>query len=345
MTGQYEHLPNETPLLDVQDLCTYFPIYGGAFSTVKGQVHAVDGVSFQVYQHETLGLVGESGCGKSTLIRSILRLEKPTKGQVLFEGEDMQTMKSARLRHLRRDLQIVFQDPYAALDPRMTIGQIIGEPLRVHGEADGAQREAQVKELLEMVGLERGYYDRYPHEFSGGQRQRVSIARALALRPKLILCDEPVSALDVSIQAQVLNLLRELQRARGLTYLFITHDLSVVKHISDDILVMYMGQMVEEAPSKELFRTPMHPYTQGLLSAIPVPNIHHKRRRVIMEGEITSPVNLKPGCRFAARCPHACNRCRQEQPALLELEPGHFVACHLALELRGDAAAYENTAQ
>ena len=309
----------QAPLLEVRDLSTYFPVYGGALSTVKGYVHAVDGVSFTVNQHETLGLVGESGCGKSTLIRSILLLEKPTKGQILFEGQDMQAMKAAQLRHLRRNLQIVFQDPYAALDPRMTIGQIIGEPLRVHGEADAAQRERQVKELLEMVGLQRGYYHRYPHEFSGGQRQRVSIARALALRPKLILCDEPVSALDVSIQSQILNLLRSLQSEFGLTY------------VSDRVGVMYLGKLVELAPVKELYTTPRHPYTRALLSAIPIPDPTVSRERILLQGDLPNPKNPPAGCRFHTRCPFAADECRAAEPALTEVAPGCQVACHRAV--------------
>ena len=321
----------QAPLLEVRDLSTYFPVYGGALSTVKGYVHAVDGVSFTVNQHETLGLVGESGCGKSTLIRSILLLEKPTKGQILFEGQDMQAMKAAQLRHLRRNLQIVFQDPYAALDPRMTIGQIIGEPLRVHGEADAAQRERQVKELLEMVGLQRGYYHRYPHEFSGGQRQRVSIARALALRPKLILCDEPVSALDVSIQSQILNLLRSLQSEFGLTYIFISHALNVVRYVSDRVGVMYLGKLVELAPVKELYTTPRHPYTRALLSAIPIPDPTVSRERILLQGDLPNPKNPPAGCRFHTRCPFAADECRASEPALTEVAPGCQVACHRAV--------------
>lgn len=321
----------QAPLLEVRDLSTYFPVYGGALSTVKGYVHAVDGVSFTVNQHETLGLVGESGCGKSTLIRSILLLEKPTKGQILFEGQDMQAMKAAQLRHLRRNLQIVFQDPYAALDPRMTIGQIIGEPLRVHGEADAAQRERQVKELLEMVGLQRGYYHRYPHEFSGGQRQRVSIARALALRPKLILCDEPVSALDVSIQSQILNLLRSLQSEFGLTYIFISHALNVVRYVSDRVGVMYLGKLVELAPVKELYTTPRHPYTRALLSAIPIPDPTVSRERILLQGDLPNPKNPPAGCRFHTRCPFAADECRAAEPALTEVAPGCQVACHRAV--------------
>ena len=326
-------------ILEVRNLKKNFDIPGGT-------LHAVDQISFTLAKGKTLGVVGESGCGKSTLGRILVGLLDATDGQIIFQGRDITRVKKAQRKALRREMQMIFQDPLSSLDPRLCTMELIAEPLEIFKVCPTrAELEQRVRELMDMVGISEHMMYAYPHELDGGRRQRIGIARALALDPAFLVCDEPVSALDVSIQAQVLNLLRELQRARGLTYLFITHDLSVVKHISDDILVMYMGQMVEEAPSKELFRTPMHPYTQGLLSAIPVPNIHHKRRRVIMEGEITSPVNLKPGCRFAARCPHACDRCRQEQPALLELEPGHFVACHLARELRGDAAAYENTAQ
>ena len=323
-------------LLEAEDLVKEFPLANSRRG--RQVVHAVSKVNLTIYEGETLALVGESGCGKSTLGRTLIRLLPATSGRLFFEGMEFSAMKEKEFAPYRRQMQLIFQDPYASLNPRMSVRQIIAEPLTTYGMAkDKQDLEEQVRELMKEVGIPTEFINRYPHQFSGGQRQRIGIARAIALRPKLIVCDEPVSALDVSIQAQVLNLLKQLQRDRGLTYLFITHDLSVVKHISDDILVMYMGQMVEKAPSKALFRAPMHPYTKGLLSAIPVPSLRRRHDRIIMEGEITSPVNPKPGCRFAARCPYAQERCRREQPQLRELEPGHFVCCHCAPELSGGA--------
>ncbi len=301
------------------------------FDVAAGKLHAVDGVTFQLQRGQTLGVVGESGCGKSTLGQLLLGLTGVTSGQILFKGEDVTHAKGARRRQLRREMQMIFQDPLSSLDPRLCAMELIAEPLKIYRICPSrAALEARVRELMELVGISEHMMYAYPHELDGGRRQRIGIARALALEPDFIVCDEPVSALDVSIQAQVLNLLKQLQRDRGLTYLFITHDLSVVRHISDDILVMYMGQMVEKAPSKALFQRPVHPYTQGLLSAIPVPSLRGRRERILMEGEITSPVNPGPGCRFAARCPHAQARCHQEQPPLREIAPGHFAACHEA---------------
>lgn len=306
------------------------------FDVAAGKLHAVDGVTFQIQRGRTLGVVGESGCGKSTLGQLLLGLTGVSGGRILFKGEDVTHAKGVRRRALRREMQMIFQDPMSSLDPRLCAMELIAEPLQIYKVCPSrAALEERVRGLMELVGISERMMYAYPHELDGGRRQRIGIARALALEPDFIVCDEPVSALDVSIQAQVLNLLKQLQRDRGLTYLFITHDLSVVKHISDDILVMYMGQMVEKAPSKTLFRAPMHPYTKGLLSAIPIPSLHGRRDRIIMEGEITSPVNPKPGCRFAARCPYAQERCRREQPDLRELEPGHFVGCHYAPELSG----------
>ena len=317
------------PFLEVRGLTKNFDIGGRA-------LHAVDHISFTLAQGRTLGVVGESGCGKSTLGKIIVGLQNATDGQVLFKGRDITHADRRRRKELRREMQIIFQDPMSSLDPRLCTADLIAEPLSIYKVCpDRACREARVRELMDLVGISRHMMYAYPHELDGGRRQRIGIARALALDPEFVVCDEPVSALDVSIQAQVLNLLRELQRAKNLTYLFITHDLSVVKHISDDILVMYMGQMVEKVPAKELFRMPLHPYTTGLLSAIPIPNIHHKRERIIMEGEITVPIDLKPGCHFAARCPYACEQCRREQPPLVEFRPNHFVACHRVQELYG----------
>ena len=301
------------------------------FKTPNGYLHAVDDVSIRINQGETLGVVGESGCGKSTLGRTILHLLEPTNGQIFFKGEDITNVRDARLKELRKEMQIIFQDPFSSLDPRMTVGQIIGEPLTIyrlaHGKADYNRR---VCELMDMVGLAQHNINRYPHEFDGGRRQRIGIARALALDPSFIGCDEPVSALDVSIQAQILNLLQELQQSLGLTLMFITHDLSVVRHISQSICVMYLGQLVEQAPAKKLFQRNYHPYTKALLSAIPIPSIHVNTERVIIKGELTSPINPKPGCRFASRCPYATDDCRQITPELTEIEPSHFVACHKA---------------
>lgn len=300
------------------------------FKTPKGMLHAVDGVNFSIEKGKTLGIVGESGCGKSTTGRAILRLHEPTAGDILFEGKNIVDMSKKEMQQIRREMQIIFQDPFASLNPRMTVAEIIAEPLQIHNLVKNKQElDQKVNELMELVGLSDRLVNTYPHELDGGRRQRIGIARALALNPKFIVCDEPVSALDVSIQAQVLNLMQDLQEELGLTYMFITHDLSVVKHFSDDIGVMYLGQMVEKASSKDLFANPTHPYTKALLSAIPVASLNHKRERVTLEGEITSPVNPAPGCRFAARCPLANGQCIKEDPALREVRPNHFVACHM----------------
>lgn len=307
-------------ILEVKHLKKYF-------NTPKGLLHAVDDINFTLERGKTLGLVGESGCGKSTTGRAILRLIEPTEGEVIFNGEDIVGKDKAQMRLLRREMQLIFQDPYASLDPRKTISEIIGEPLKLQKLiTDKKEREDRVRELMQVVGLADRLVNTYPHELDGGRRQRIGIARALAMNPKLIVCDEPVSALDVSIQAQILNLMQELQEKMDLTYIFITHDLSVVNHFSNDIAVMYLGQLIEKAPAETLFENPSHPYTQALLSAIPVPSIRKKRERVILKGEITSPINPKPGCRFAARCPYATDRCRSEGPKLVEIEPKHFVS-------------------
>ncbi len=316
-------------VLEVKKLSKYFPIRGGLLRRVVGHVKAVDQVSFSIKQGETFGLVGESGCGKSTTGRTILRLLEPTGGQVLFEGRDIAQLSRRAMRKVRRDLQMVFQDPFASLNPTLTAGELIEEPLRVHGLYTKAERREKVREMMETVGLDSAYLQRYPHEFSGGQRQRIGIARALSLRPKLIIADEPVSALDVSIQSQILNLMEDLQEQFGLTYIFIAHDLSVVKHISDRVGVMYLGRMVEVAPKKELYGHPAHPYTEALLSAVPVPNPRHKRERIVLSGNVPSPANPPAGCAFHPRCPKAFDRCRQERPELIHLGREHYVACHL----------------
>lgn len=311
--------------LEVKNLKKYF-------NTPKGLLHAVDNVNFRIYEGKTLGVVGESGCGKSTLGRVILHLLDSTDGQILFEGEDVTHVDKAKLRALREKMQIIFQDPYSSLNPRMSISEIIMEPLQLKGGMSHAEMYEKTKKLMDTVGLAARLENAYPHELDGGRRQRIGIARALALNPRFIVCDEPVSALDVSIQAQVLNLMLDLQEERNLTYLFITHDLSVVKYFSDDIMVMYLGQVVEKAPSNELFARPYHPYTKALLSAIPVPDVHAPRNRILLKGEITSPINPQPGCRFAARCPYATPECSKEQE-LREILPNHYVACHRAEEL------------
>ena len=310
-------------ILEVKHLKKYF-------NTPKGTLHAVDDVSFTLERGKTLGIVGESGCGKSTTGRAILRIVEPTEGEILFDGEDIRSLGKDQMRRMRTRMQIIFQDPFSSLNPRKTVSETIAEPLKLNGIiTDKGKRMERVAEIMEIVGLAERLYNAYPHELDGGRRQRIGIARALALNPQFIVCDEPVSALDVSIQAQILNLMDELQEKMGLTYMFITHDLSVVHYFADDIAVMYLGRLIEKAPAKELFRNPVHPYTQALLSAIPVPSIHNKRKRILLKGEITSPVDPKPGCRFASRCPYASSRCHSEEPQLKEIAPGHFNACFL----------------
>jgi oligopeptide transport system ATP-binding protein len=320
-------------LLRVENLVKHFPVGGGMFKPPSGMVRAIDGVSFTLNRGETLGLVGESGCGKTTTGRCILQLERPTSGRILFEGIDLATLSEAELRKVRRRVQVIFQDPYSSLNPRMTIGQILEEPLKVHRIIrDRAGRERRVQELLEQVGLLAQHERRYPHQLSGGQRQRVGIARALAMEPSLIICDEPVSALDVSIQAQIINLLEDLQQRLGLTYLFIAHDLSVVRHISDRVAVMYLGKIVEIADRAALYEEPLHPYTRALLSAVPIPDpaVEATRERTVLRGEVPSPLNPPPGCVFHPRCPVAVGRCSADVPALRELRGSHSGACHLA---------------
>ena len=320
-------------LLQVNQLKKYF-------KTPGGMLHAVDGVSLTIDRGKTLGVVGESGCGKSTLGRTILGLLPATSGQILFDGEDVTHAKGKQRKALQRKMQIIFQDPYSSLNPRYCIFELISEPLRTyHLCANKQALQKRVFELMDEVSLARRYAYAYPHELDGGRRQRVGIACALALEPELIVCDEPVSALDVSIQAQVLNLLQDLQEEKGLTYIFVTHDLSVVKHISDDIMVMYVGCTVEKCAAEELFQAPLHPYTKGLLSAIPVPNIHRERKRIVMQGEVTTPIDPAPGCRFANRCPYAKERCQNEMPCYEEVLPAHFVACHYVREVNGLAGA------
>jgi oligopeptide transport system ATP-binding protein len=318
-------------LLRVDNLVKHFPIYRGLMQRQVGAVRAVDGVSFNVMRGETLGLVGESGCGKSTTGRSILQLYRPTSGHVYYDGVDLVTLQGEELRKMRRKVQMIFQDPYASLNPRMTIGEILGEPLQVHNAASKGEMQDRVAQLLELVRLNPSFSVRYPHEFSGGQRQRVGIARALALQPSFIVCDEPISALDVSIQAQVVNLLEDLQKEFHLTYLFIAHDLSMVRHISDRVAVMYLGVVMELADRQTLYNNPLHPYTQALLSAVPIsdPVLEQKRKRTILEGDVPSPVNPPSGCRFRTRCPVAKAFCADSQPEFREVQPGHFVACHL----------------
>ncbi|MEY3705888.1 MAG: Oligopeptide transport ATP-binding protein OppF [Pseudomonadota bacterium] len=318
------------PLLRVKQLVKHFPIRGGVLSRVVDKVHAVDGVSFELQAGETLGVVGESGCGKSTTGRCILRLIEPTSGQVWFEDRDVTAMDKAALRAACRDMQIIFQDPFASLNPRMTVASIIGEALSIHKLAQTPQDyEDRIVSLLETVGLNADHMRRFPHEFSGGQRQRIGIARALAVSPKLIVCDEPVSALDVSIQAQVINLLEDLQEKFGLTYLFIAHDLSVVEHISNRVAVMYLGRIVEIASSRALYTDPKHPYTEALLSAVPIPDPSVKRKRIVLTGDVPNPINPPKGCHFHPRCPKAMDRCRNEAPVLKDIGDGHMAACHL----------------
>lgn len=308
-------------ILEVKNLKKYF-------NTPKGELHAVDDISFKIEEGKTLGVVGESGCGKSTLGRTILHLLDSTDGQIFFEGQDVTNLKKHELKKIREKMQIIFQDPFSSLNPRMSVSETIREPLVLRGGMKEEEMDAETEKLMETVGLAKRLADSYPHELDGGRRQRIGIARALALNPRFILCDEPVSALDVSIQAQILNLMLDLQEERKLTYIFVTHDLSVVKHISDEIMVMYLGQMVEKASSDELFANPLHPYTKALLSAIPIPDVHAKRQRIILKGEITSPINPKPGCRFAARCNYVTPECHKAQ-TIREVTKDHFVSCHM----------------
>jgi oligopeptide transport system ATP-binding protein len=320
-------------LLHVENLVKHFPIRQGLMIKRQiGAVRAVDGVSFEIRSGETLGLVGESGCGKSTTGRTILQLFRATAGSVIFDGVDLVKLRGRELRLMRRKMQMIFQDPYASLNPRMTVGEIVGEPLLIHGFAKGSEVEDRAANLLEMVGLNPSFVNRYPHEFSGGQRQRIGVARALALQPSFIVCDEPISALDVSIQAQVVNLLEDLQREFNLTYLFIAHDLSMVRHISSRIAVMYLGIIAELADRDDLYLKPLHPYTQALLSAVPIPDpvADARRERIILKGDVPSPVNPPSGCRFRTRCPIAESLCAEQQPEFREMKPGHFVACHFA---------------
>lgn len=326
---------DKTALVQVRNLKKYFPISEGLiFQRHVNDVKAVDDVSFDVYNGETFGLVGETGCGKTTIGRTLLRLYDPTDGQIIFDNVDLATLQEGPLRHMRRRMQMIFQDPYASLNPRMTVGSIVGAPLDVHTKMNGKEKHDRIQELLDIVGLNPDFVNRYPHEFSGGQRQRIGIARALALNPDLIICDEPISSLDVSIQAQVVNLLEELQNKLGLTYIFIAHDLSMVRHISDRMAVMYLGKIVELADRNEIYLQPLHPYTRALMSAVPVPDpdVGRKRKRTILVGDIPSPVNPPVGCNFNTRCPIAKERCFAEDPEYREIVPDHWVACHFAEE-------------
>jgi len=323
--------PTGELLMRAQDVVKHFPIGGGGLFRGRGRdaVHAVDGVSLDIYRGETLGIVGETGCGKSTLARCLTRLYDLTSGTVQFEDKDISTLSRRQMRPFRRNMQMIFQDPYGSLNPRRRVGSIIGEPFAVHGLADGADRKRRVQELMELVGLNPEHYNRFPAEFSGGQRQRIGVARALALRPKLIVCDEPVSALDVSIQAQVINLLEDLQEKFDLTYVFIAHDLSVVEHISDRVAVMYLGRIVELASARDLYAAPRHPYTEALLSAVPIPEPGLKRTRIRLTGDVPNPIHPPSGCHFHPRCPKAMERCKTEVPQFKQVADGHWAACHL----------------
>jgi len=325
----------ETPLLEVRHVKKYFPIRKGVLQREAGRVHAVDDVSFAVREGETLGLVGESGCGKSTLGRTVVRLLEPTDGEIIFQGTPIEHLGTRRLRPLRREMQMVFQDPYASLNPRKRVGTIVSDPMRIHDLGSRADQKRRVGEILETVGLSPEHYNRFPHEFSGGQRQRIGIARALALRPKLIIADEPVSALDVSIQSQMLNLLEDLQNDFKLTFIFIAHDLGVVRHVSDRIAVMYLGKIVELSPAEELYTRPIMPYTEALLSAVPIPDpdLAEKRERIVLEGDVPSPINPPSGCRFHPRCRYATDVCRQIEPPLVDYGNGHLAACHHPLNV------------
>jgi len=332
MSAETSEQTERKTLVRVRNLKMHFPIFKGALVRKEvARVKAVDGLTFDIMERETLGLVGESGCGKSTTGRAILQLYTPTEGEVWFGDEDLTRLDARSLHAKRRDMQMIFQDPYASLNPRMTVGDIIAEPLKVHKLASGTERERQVQELMEIVGLDPRFIRRYPHEFSGGQRQRIGIARALASKPKFIVCDEPISALDVSIQAQIMNLLEDLQREFGLTYLFIAHDLAAVRHISERIAVMYLGNLAELAFGEDLYEKPLHPYTEALISAVPIPDpeIEATRQRIVLEGDVPSPLDPPSGCVFHTRCPYAWERCSKEKPELHEPDPGHFVACHL----------------
>ncbi len=317
------------PIVKLENIKKYFPIRGGVFSRVVGNIKAVDDVSFVINKGETLGLVGESGCGKSTLGRTILKLLDPTGGRAFYKNNDIFKTDKQQLRHLRRELQIIFQDPFSSLNPRLNVGEIIGESLEIHGEVSGKEKQERVEYMLEVCGLAPHHHRRYPHEFSGGQRQRIGIARALTLNPDFVVADEPISSLDVSIQAQIVNLMEELQDTFGLTYLFISHDLSMVRHISNNVAVMYLGKVVEICGKNELYQNPLHPYTQALLSAVPIMDPDAKSKRIILKGDVPSPANPPPGCNFNPRCRYAEERCRQEEPELREISPGHQVSCHL----------------
>jgi oligopeptide/dipeptide ABC transporter ATP-binding protein len=322
-------MTEDAPLLEVENLKKHYPVRKGLFSRTVGQVYAVDGISFTIAHGETLGLVGESGCGKSTAGKAILKLIEPTAGTIRIKGEAIEKLSKAEMRPYRREMQVVFQDPYSSLNPRLSVGEIVAEPLANYGIATGSELKDRVATIFGKVGLRPDAMRRYPHEFSGGQRQRIGIARALALNPSLIICDEPVSALDVSVQAQVINLLMDLQKEFRLSYLFVAHDLAVVEHISHRIAVMYLGKIVELAEKRDLFADPLHPYTEALLSAVPLPDPEAKRNRIILKGDVPSPINPPSGCRFHTRCPYAVERCRVEEPQFRELKPGHFAACHL----------------